>query len=113
MSTGWAAWLTAALPAGSALHSLVNDGMFAGLGAVLVFLPQILILFLFILMLEESGYLPRAAFLLDRLMCQGRPDRARVHSAAVELCLRDSRHHGHAQHHTIRATASPPSWWRR
>ncbi len=42
--------------------------MIAGVGGVLVFLPQILILFLFILVLEESGYLPRAAFLLDRLM---------------------------------------------
>ncbi|KRE95017.1 iron transporter FeoB [Frateuria sp. Soil773] len=61
-------WLTSALPADSALHSLLNDGIFAGLGAVLVFLPQILILFLFILILEESGYLPRAAFLLDKLM---------------------------------------------
>lgn len=61
-------WLTRALPAGSALYSLLNDGIFAGLGAVLVFLPQILILFAFILMLEESGYLPRAAFLLDRMM---------------------------------------------
>jgi ferrous iron transport protein B len=61
-------WLTQALPAGSALHSLLNDGIFAGLGAVLVFLPQILILFAFILVLEESGYLPRAAFLLDRMM---------------------------------------------
>ena len=50
------------------LHSLVADGIFAGLGSVLQFLPQILILFLFILMLEESGYLPRAAFLLDRMM---------------------------------------------
>jgi ferrous iron transport protein B len=50
------------------LHSLVTDGLFAGLGTVLAFLPQILILFLFILMLEESGYLPRAAFLLDRMM---------------------------------------------
>jgi len=56
-----------ALPAG-ALQSLLVDGVFAGLGAVLVFLPQILILFLFILSLEESGYLPRAAFLLDRMM---------------------------------------------
>ena len=55
------------LPAG-ALQSLLVDGVFAGLGAVLVFLPQILILFLFILALEESGYLPRAAFLLDRMM---------------------------------------------
>ncbi len=56
------------LPAHSALHSLVTDGIFGGLGTVLVFLPQILILFLFILILEESGYLPRAAFLLDRVM---------------------------------------------
>ncbi|HEY6892699.1 MAG TPA: ferrous iron transport protein B [Rhodanobacteraceae bacterium] len=56
-----------ALPPG-ALQSLLVDGVFAGLGAVLVFLPQILILFLFILALEESGYLPRAAFLLDRMM---------------------------------------------
>lgn len=58
---------TQALPDG-ALKSLLRDGVFAGLGSVLVFLPQILILFLFILVLEESGYLPRAAFLLDRLM---------------------------------------------
>jgi len=50
------------------LQSLVVDGIFAGLGTVLEFLPQILVLFLFILLLEESGYLPRAAFLLDRLM---------------------------------------------
>jgi ferrous iron transport protein B len=62
------AWVTGFLPQDSALHSLLNDGVFAGLGAVLVFLPQILILFLFILILEESGYLPRAAFLLDRMM---------------------------------------------
>lgn len=50
------------------LHSLVVDGLIAGVGGVVVFLPQILILFFFILVLEESGYLPRAAFLLDRLM---------------------------------------------
>ncbi|MFS8974209.1 ferrous iron transport protein B [Cupriavidus necator] len=50
------------------LKSLLVDGLVAGLGSVVVFLPQILILFLFILTLEESGYLPRAAFLLDRLM---------------------------------------------
>ncbi|MFO1390840.1 MAG: ferrous iron transporter B [Agitococcus sp.] len=50
------------------LKSLLLDAVLAGVGGVLVFLPQILILFLFILSLEESGYLPRAAFLLDRLM---------------------------------------------
>jgi len=50
------------------LRSLLVDGVIAGVGSVLVFLPQILILFFFILALEDSGYLPRAAFLLDRLM---------------------------------------------
>jgi ferrous iron transport protein B len=58
--TGW-------LPPG-VLQSLLVDGVLAGAGSVLVFLPQILILFLFILALEDSGYLPRAAFMLDRLM---------------------------------------------
>jgi ferrous iron transport protein B len=55
------------LPPG-ALRSLLVDGVIAGAGSVLVFLPQILILFFFILVLEDSGYLPRAAYLLDRLM---------------------------------------------
>jgi ferrous iron transport protein B len=50
------------------LRSLLVDGVLAGVGSVLVFLPQILILFAFILVLEDSGYLPRAAFLLDNLM---------------------------------------------
>jgi ferrous iron transport protein B len=50
------------------LQSLLTDGVIGGAGSVLVFLPQILILFLFILVLEDSGYLPRAAYLLDRLM---------------------------------------------
>lgn len=57
----------AALPEGW-LQSLIVEGVIAGAGGVLVFLPQILILFFFILVLEESGYLPRAAFLLDRAM---------------------------------------------
>lgn len=50
------------------LKSLIVDGVIAGAGGVLVFLPQIVILYFFILVLEESGYLPRAAFLLDRIM---------------------------------------------
>ncbi|UKE48607.1 ferrous iron transporter B [Xanthomonas cerealis] len=61
------AWVGATLPAGP-LNSLLVDGIIAGLGGVVIFLPQILILFAFILALEESGYLPRAAFLLDRMM---------------------------------------------
>ncbi|GGO95169.1 ferrous iron transporter B [Stakelama pacifica] len=56
-----------ALPDGF-FRSLIVDGLIAGVGAVVVFLPQILILFLFILILEASGYMVRAAFLMDRLM---------------------------------------------
>jgi ferrous iron transport protein B len=61
------AWVGSTLPEGP-LNSLLTDGIIAGIGGVIVFLPQILILFAFILALEESGYLPRAAFLLDRMM---------------------------------------------
>ena len=55
------------LPAGL-LRSLVVDGAIAGVGAVITFLPQILILFFFIMLLEGTGYMVRAAFLMDRLM---------------------------------------------
>jgi len=57
------------LPEGLLL-SLVNDGVLAGVGAVVVFLPQILILFAFIIALEQSGYMVRAAFLMDRVMAR-------------------------------------------
>ena len=55
------------LPDG-ALASFISDGVIAGVGSVIVFLPQILILFLFIIVLEDSGYLARAAYLMDRTM---------------------------------------------
>ena len=55
------------LPAGL-LQSFLADGVISGVGSVLVFLPQILILFLFILLLEDLGYMARAAFLMDRIM---------------------------------------------
>ena len=65
------AWLSGvasgALPAGL-LRSMIVDGAIAGVGAVVTFLPQILILFFFILLLEGTGYMVRAAFLMDRLM---------------------------------------------
>jgi ferrous iron transport protein B len=67
-ATAWVGEQAGALLPEGPLRSLVVDGVIAGAGGVLVFLPQILILFFFILALEESGYLPRAAFLLDRLM---------------------------------------------
>ncbi len=50
------------------VRSLINDGVISGVGAVVVFLPQILILFLFILLLESTGYMTRAAFVMDRMM---------------------------------------------
>ncbi|UFS56548.1 ferrous iron transporter B [Comamonadaceae bacterium M7527] len=66
--TAWVGELvTSVLPSGL-LQSLLVDGIVAGVGGVLVFLPQIVVLFLFILVLEESGYLPRAALMLDGLM---------------------------------------------
>jgi len=64
---GLGGWVTDHMADGP-LRSLLVDGVIAGAGGVLVFLPQILILFFFILLLEDSGYLPRAAFLLDNLM---------------------------------------------
>jgi ferrous iron transport protein B len=65
--SGFGQWLAPLLPAGL-IRSLIVDGIISGVGAVLVFLPQILILFLFILLLESTGYMVRAAFLMDRLM---------------------------------------------
>jgi ferrous iron transport protein B len=70
IDSGFAAageWVTAILPAGM-FRDLLVDGVIAGVGGVVIFLPQILILFLFLGLLEDSGYLARAAFLLDRVM---------------------------------------------
>jgi ferrous iron transport protein B len=65
---GWLGGLIAnVIPQGD-LHSLLVDGVVAGVGAVVVFLPQILLLFMFIGLLEDTGYMARAAFLMDRLM---------------------------------------------
>ncbi|MEM9182775.1 MAG: ferrous iron transporter B, partial [Pseudomonadota bacterium] len=61
------AWVLGVVGDG-ALGSLLADGIIAGVGSVVIFLPQIVILFLFILLLEDCGYLARAAYLLDRVM---------------------------------------------
>ncbi len=65
---GWLGEQVSSHMAEGPLRSLLVDGVIAGVGGVLVFLPQILVLFLFIFLLEDSGYLPRAAFLMDRVM---------------------------------------------
>ena len=60
-------WVGRTMPEGP-LRSLVVDGAIAGVGSVVVFLPQILILYFFISLMEDSGYMARAAFIMDRLM---------------------------------------------
>jgi ferrous iron transport protein B len=66
---GIGSWVGTVLPDGL-IRSAITDGLIKGVGAVLVFLPQILILFAFILALEMTGYMVRAAFLMDRLMAR-------------------------------------------
>ncbi|HUB23903.1 MAG TPA: ferrous iron transporter B, partial [Tepidisphaeraceae bacterium] len=60
-------WVTSRLPEGP-IRALMNDGVFGGVGTVVTFLPQIALLFFFLAILEDSGYLARAAFLMDRLL---------------------------------------------
>jgi ferrous iron transport protein B len=62
-------WIEGALPP-SALRSLLTEGVWSGVGSVIVFLPQVLLLFLFIGILEDSGYLARAALIADRTMAR-------------------------------------------
>src|SRR3546814_8501471 len=71
-----------ALPDGF-LRGLIVAGLLAGVGAVVVFLPQTLILFLFILLLEPFGYMTRAAFLLDGLMA-----REEEHTSEIQILMR-------------------------
>lgn len=68
---GWFTWLggyLATLIGDKMLSSFIQDGLIGGVGGVLVFLPQIILMFLFLSILEDSGYLARAAFTLDKLM---------------------------------------------
>ena len=93
-------WVTAHMNAGP-LRSLLVDGVINGAGTVLVFLPQIVILFFFILVLEDSGYLPRAAYLLDRLMgWVGLSGRAFIPLLSSHACAIPG----------IMATRTIPSW---
>ena len=68
IGVGWLGGFVGHLIPPGDLNSLLVDGVIAGVGAVVVFLPQILLLFLFIGFLEDTGYMARAAFLMDRLM---------------------------------------------
>lgn len=78
------------------LTDLITDGGIAGVSSVLVFVPQIFLLFLFISLLEDSGYKARAAFLMDRLMrCFGLHGKS-IHAAVEQFLMCCSRNHGHA-----------------
>lgn len=84
---GWAGgWAAQLMPEGD-LRSLVVDGIIGGVGGVLVFLPQICILFFFLSLLEDTGYLARAAFVMDRLMRRvGLPGKAFVPMLSAHAC---------------------------
>ena len=66
--TGWASDVVVAILPPGMLRSLITDGIIAGVGGVLIFLPQIALLFLFLALLEDCGYMARAAFVVDRIM---------------------------------------------
>jgi ferrous iron transport protein B len=79
-------WVAAHVPPGE-LRSLLVDGVIGGVGGILVFLPQICILFFFLALLEDSGYLARAAFVMDRLMRRiGLPGTAFVPLLSAHAC---------------------------
>jgi ferrous iron transport protein B len=65
---GWLTFILGILPAPAWIQSLVIDGIVAGVGGVLVFVPGLLILYFFLALLEDSGYMSRAAFVMDRFM---------------------------------------------
>ena len=82
------------------VHSLIIDGVFAGVGSVLVFLPIIVTLFFFLSILEDTGYMARVAFVMDKPL-RDRPVRAQHRADAHRLRLLGAGHHGHA-HRLIR-----------
>ena len=100
----------AVLPAGD-LRSLVQDGVIGGVGSVLVFLPQIAILFLCIGILEDSGYMARAAFIMDRWMRRvGLHGRSFIPLLSGYACAVPA-HHGDAHDRRTARTDSRRSWW--
>ena len=80
------------------MQDLIVNGIIAGVGTTITFLPQILLLFFFIALLEDTGYMARAAFLMDKIMSKvGLHGKSFIPSAVV-LRLRHPRHHGDPHH---------------
>lgn len=79
-------WVSTTLPAGS-INDLLSQGVIGGIGATAIFLPQICLLFFLISLLEDTGYLARAAFVMDRIMCRfGLPGQAFVPLLSSHAC---------------------------
>ena len=87
------------------VQSLIIDGIFAGVGSVLVFLPIIVTLFFFLSILEDTGYMARVAFVMDKPLRQHRPFRAQHRAHADRLRLLGARDHGDAHRCPPTATA--------
>ena len=83
------------------VHSLIIDGVFAGVGSVLVFLPIIVTLFFFLSILEDTGYMARVAFVMDKPLRKHWPVRPQRRADAHRLRLLGAGHHGHA-HRLVR-----------
>ncbi len=80
------------------IKDLLTDGIFKGVGAVVVFVPQIALLFLFLAILEDSGYLAASRVFDGSPAQQSRPARQKLHPLAEFIRLRHPRHHGHPHH---------------
>ena len=81
------------------VHSLVIDGLFGGVGNVVSFLPIIVVLFFFLSMLEDTGYMARVAFVMDKLLRRHRSLRKERCADAHRLWLHCSGGHGNADAH--------------
>jgi hypothetical protein len=99
----------ATLPDGP-VRDLLADGVVAGIGGTVIFLPQICLLFLLISLLESTGYLARAAFVIDRLMRPVRAERARVRAAVSVRTPARCRASWPAGRSPTGATGSRRSW---
>ncbi|MEI3102615.1 MAG: ferrous iron transporter B [Oscillospiraceae bacterium] len=77
------------------VKGLVVDGVLSGVGSVLSFLPLIVTLFFFLSILEDTGYMARVAFVMDKLLQKDRPVRPQLRAHAHRLRLHGARHHGH------------------
>ena len=87
-------YLSSVLPEG-ALSSLIAEGLIPGIGGIMMFIPQIAILFAFISILEESGYMSRVVFLMDKIMRKFGLKRKKRCSSYVWCGLCNSCHHGY------------------